>query len=192
VVLRRQRPKLMDAGTVLTFGGLLAYFAVIGHSWSLAVVRLAVHFSLLRIAVFSLAIRRPFTQAYAREHVAEEHWGNPSFVRRSYIVTGVWGVAYAAMVAADVAWMEIPGLPSGLVSWVTMVALLGAVGFRVWEPDCPGFRVRKGNDRRGLCVADRIEVGVLQPTAHAGNWPGATGPVTDTGRMLRQLPTEVV
>jgi hypothetical protein len=135
LALRRRVPKLMDVGTSLTFAGLLAYFAVIGHGWSVAMVRLTVHASLLRLAVFSMVIRRPFTRAYAREDVPQEHWGERGFVRRSYIVTGVWGLAFAAMVAADLAWMEIPSLPRGVASWSTMAAILGAVWFTAWDPE---------------------------------------------------------
>jgi hypothetical protein len=127
-------PKLMDAGTLLTFAGLLAYLAVVGPKWSTAMVILTVHLSMLRLVALSIVIRRPFTQAYGREYTAREHWKDRSFVRRHYIATAVWGLGYAAMVAADVARMEDPALPRGLVSWVTMVAIVGVVWFAAWDP----------------------------------------------------------
>jgi hypothetical protein len=131
---QRQLPTLMDTGTILTFAGLLAYFGVVGHAWSLPMVRLTVHFSLLRLALFSILIRRPFTHIYARDHVAPELWSDPDFRRRGYVVTLAWGVAFGMMVAADVTQMVFPALPGGFVTGVTMAALAGALWFTCRDP----------------------------------------------------------
>ena len=45
-------------------------------------------------ALATLAIRRPFTIAYARDTVDPEHWDSPLFVRVNYILTAVWAGAF--------------------------------------------------------------------------------------------------
>lgn len=45
-------------------------------------------------ALATLAIRRPFTIAYARDTVDPEHWNSPLFVRVNYILSAVWAGAF--------------------------------------------------------------------------------------------------
>lgn len=45
-------------------------------------------------ALATLAIRRPFTIAYARDTVDREHWGSPLFIRVNYILSAVWAGAF--------------------------------------------------------------------------------------------------
>ena len=42
----------------------------------------------------TLAIRRPFTIAYARDTVDPEHWHSPLFIRVNYILSAVWAGAF--------------------------------------------------------------------------------------------------
>lgn len=45
-------------------------------------------------ALATLAIRRPFTIAYARDTVDPEHWNSPLFIRVNYILSAVWAGAF--------------------------------------------------------------------------------------------------
>jgi len=45
-------------------------------------------------ALATLAIRRPFTIAYARDTVESEHWNSPLFIRVNYILSAVWAGAF--------------------------------------------------------------------------------------------------
>lgn len=45
-------------------------------------------------ALATLAIRRPFTIAYARDTVDSEHWNSPLFIRVNYILSAVWAGAF--------------------------------------------------------------------------------------------------
>ena len=50
-------------------------------------VRLRVDGGLLLIVLISLAIRKPFTLQYAREHTPKERWNDPGFIRSNVIIT---------------------------------------------------------------------------------------------------------
>lgn len=45
-------------------------------------------------ALATLAIRRPFTIAYARDTVDPEHWDSPLFIRVNYALSAVWAGAF--------------------------------------------------------------------------------------------------
>ncbi len=81
-----------------------------------------------------MAFGRPFTLQYAREQVPPEHWSEPAFIRINYVITAVWGAAFAAMVAAEPALLYLPGFPPRVGIIVIVLALLGAVKFTGWYP----------------------------------------------------------
>ncbi len=104
-------PKLLEIGTVLLFGGLAVYAVLGGPVWSIVGVRLRVDVGLLLIVLASMALRRPFTLQYAREHVAPELWTSVAFLRTNYVITGVWALAFAVLVAADLLLVYLPEVP---------------------------------------------------------------------------------
>ena len=133
-VLRRRAPKVLEAGTVLLFGGLAVVTLAAGATWSVLGVQLAVNAGLLAIVLLTLAIGRPFTLQYARERVAPELWERPAFRRANTIITVVWTAAFAAMVTADLIWVSVPHFPAQVGAIVTVVALAGAIRFSAWYP----------------------------------------------------------
>ena len=82
-----------------------------------------------------MAMRQPFTLQYAREQVAPEFWGSPEFIHTNYIITGAWGLAFAVMVAAELALLYVPGMPRQLGIVAIVLALVGAVKFTGWYPE---------------------------------------------------------
>ncbi len=86
------------------------------------------------IALASIALRRPFTLQYAREQVPPEVQAAPEFMRTNYVVSGVWALAFAVMVAAEAALLFLPALPHRLGIGAIIVALAGAVKFTSWYP----------------------------------------------------------
>jgi len=127
--------KVLELGTAILFGLLAAYALVARPAWSVIAVRLMVDAGLLLIVLISIAIRRPFTLQYAREQVAPELWAHPTFVRTNYVITAVWGAAFAVMVAAELALLTIPDLPPRIGGVAIVLALVGAVKFTGWYPD---------------------------------------------------------
>jgi hypothetical protein len=129
-----KRPKLLEIGTALLFAG-LALYAVLGRpTWSVIGVRLCVDAGLLLIVLASMAVGRPFTLQYAKEQVAPEFWGRPDFIRTNYVITAGWALAFAVMVAADLALLILPDMPPRLGIAAIVVALVGAVKFTGWYP----------------------------------------------------------
>ena len=127
--------KVLEIGTAILFGG-LALYAMLGRpSWSVIGVRLVVDAGLLLIVLVSLAICRPFTLQYAREQVAPEHWGAPEFIRTNYVITAVWALAFAVMVAAELALLTVPDMPPRAGVAAIVLALVGAFKFTGWYPE---------------------------------------------------------
>ncbi|MDY6998729.1 MAG: hypothetical protein SW019_19205 [Actinomycetota bacterium] len=131
---------LIEAFTTLYFAAL----AVLGAAASPAVISWlelwAGELSNVALAVFvvvTVAIRRPFTLAYAKDTTPQEHWDAPLFLRINYVISAFWGGAfvvsalaggYGDLVLADndnfwTAWI----IPIGMLVW--------AVSFTEFYPD---------------------------------------------------------
>src|SRR5688572_23793288 len=68
-LVRRRVPRLLDAGSAFLFVSMAAFWLVEHPAWTVWNVRLVADFGLLSLVVWSIAIGRPFTLPYAREHV---------------------------------------------------------------------------------------------------------------------------
>lgn len=134
VAFQHRTVKILELGTLVLFGGLAAYAFLRSAQWSIPAVRLRVDGGLLLIVLVSMAVRRPFTLQYARDQVPREFWTLPAFIRTNYIITGVWAVAFAVMVAADLIMLYVPTLPTGIPIIVTVLAIWGAAHFTSWYP----------------------------------------------------------
>jgi hypothetical protein len=128
-------PKMLEVGTFILFGGLALYALLVGPTWSIFGVRLCVDAGLLIIVLVTMAIGKPFTLQYAREQVAAEFWTSPQFVRTNYVITGVWALAFAVLVTADLILLYRPDLPPRIGILLTIAALVGAVKFTSWYPE---------------------------------------------------------
>ena len=104
-------------------------------SWSLWGVRLVVDSGLLLIVLVSIVIRQPFTLQYARERVPADVQASAEFVRTNYVITAVWALAFAVMVAADLVLTWMPELPARFGIIPTVLALVGAFKFTAWYPE---------------------------------------------------------
>lgn len=130
-----RKPKLLEIGTAVLFGALALYTLLAHPVWSIMGVRLLVDAGLLLIVLVSLAIRRPFTLQYAREQVPQELWASQQFLRTNDVITAVWALAFAAMVAADWVLLTMPDVPPRFGIIATVLALVGAIKFTGWYPD---------------------------------------------------------
>jgi len=98
VGVRRGVPvHLLEGFTVAYFGvlaviGLAAPDGVIDwmHLWAGEVSNIA----LAAFALVTLAIRRPFTLAYAKDTTPQEHWGSPVFIKVNYVLSAAWAAAF--------------------------------------------------------------------------------------------------
>jgi hypothetical protein len=127
-------PKILEIGTVILFGGLALYAALLDPSWSIIGVRLRVDTGLMLVVLASLVLRRPFTLQYAREKVAREFWESATFVRTNYIISAVWALAFGVMVIADLVLLYAPELSPRIGVIATILAIVGAFKFTAWYP----------------------------------------------------------
>ncbi len=125
----RQSIKVLEAGTLILFGGLAIYAKLAHPAWSIIAVRLRVDAGLLLVVLASLALRQPFTLQYAREQVPPEMWSSPIFIRTNYLITGVWALAFAVMVLAEAMILYVPSVPRQAGIIVTVAAIYGAFRF---------------------------------------------------------------
>jgi len=146
---QRQAPKILELGTLVLFAGLALYAVLARPDWSLATVRLLVDGGLLAIVLASLVLRRPFTLQYARAQVPQEFWNSPVFLHTNYAITGVWALAFAVMVAADLSFIYLSALPPQVGIAATVVAIIAAVKFTAWYPQ----RVRARAEQSPLGTA---------------------------------------
>jgi hypothetical protein len=138
VVTADRSPKILEIGTATLFCALALYALLGTPAWSVIGVRLCVDTGLLVIVLVSMAIGRPFTLQYAREQVPTEVQARPEFVRTNYVITGAWALAFAVMVAAELALLCMPDVPHRLGVFAIVAALVGAVKFTGWYPDYVG------------------------------------------------------
>jgi len=133
-LVRKRSVKILEAGTVLLFGGLGLLLLVIGGDWSIVEVRLVVDAGLMVIVLVSMLVRQPFTVQYARERVPAEVAASPQFMATNYLISGVWALAFVVMVIADLIMVFMPEVPLSVGVRVTIAALAGAIWFTSWYP----------------------------------------------------------
>ena len=124
--LRGAEPRILEIGTCLLFSAVAAWVWASGSQPSVLLVRLCVDAGLLAIILLTIAVRRPFTLAYARERVEPEHHGSAAFLRRNDLISGVWAAAFGVMVAAELAMLAQPQVSHAVGTVVIILALLGA------------------------------------------------------------------
>jgi hypothetical protein len=129
-----RKPKILEMGTFLLFGGLTVYLLLGDSSLSVIGVRVCVDTGLLIIVLASMALRRPLTLQYAREGSPPELWNTPEFLRVNYVISSAWAAAFALMVLAELALLYVPQIPRRVGINVIVAALVGAVKFTSWYP----------------------------------------------------------
>jgi hypothetical protein len=132
--VRGRSLKILPAGTVILFAGIIAWLHLIDPSLSDRAVKVAVDGGVLAISLGSLLVRYPFTLQYALEAVHPEIAAMPGFMRSNYIITGVWTAAMLLMLLANAAALYVPGLPIWLGLAVAFAARNSAVYFTRWYP----------------------------------------------------------
>jgi len=132
--VRGESIKVLEIGTLVLFGALTGYTLIAAPQWTVATVRLAVDAGLLAIVVVSLAIGRPFTLQYAREQVPEQFWALPVFIVTNRIISTVWALAFAVLVAADAAAEYVPAIPVRVDVAASIAVLAFAFWFTRWYP----------------------------------------------------------
>ena len=134
-LVRGRQIKMLGAGSVVMFAALGAYVVWIDPGLNISAVKLTVDAGMLAISLASIALRFPFTLQYAREVVDAETAMLPGFIKANYIIAWVWAGAFAAMIAANVLLIYIPGLPLWAGVAIAFAARNTAMYFTKWYPE---------------------------------------------------------
>jgi hypothetical protein len=126
--------KILPAGTVVLFAGIIAWLYLIDPSLTDKAVKVAVDGGIFAISLGSMLARYPFTLQYALERVHPEIAAMPGFMRSNYIITSVWTASALLMLLANAAVLYVPGLPIWLGLAVAFAARNSAVYFTRWYP----------------------------------------------------------
>jgi hypothetical protein len=113
-----------------------ASVAVLGfeHVWTMRHMGILAHGALAIGAWITLALGRPFTLEYAREHVAPALWNDPVFLRTNVFMTTVWAVVFT--LGAGLAWakMQVVVEPEWLFDAANYTLMVSCVAFTSWYP----------------------------------------------------------
>jgi len=129
--LQKREIRILDAGSIVLFGGLAVVSGVIPVPPSL--VRLIINGGLMLIVLASLAMKKPFTLPYAKETTPPPIWDLPIFLQVNTTISSAWAAAFGVMAAADLAaYLDFLSLPLDIA--IGLLALIGAIVFSVRYP----------------------------------------------------------
>ncbi|MBI5520168.1 MAG: hypothetical protein HY916_08915 [Desulfovibrio sp.] len=132
-VTRLHRGVIMWVGIAFFTYASVAVFAF-EHMWTVRWMGVLANGALAAGAWITLAMGRPFTLEYAREHTDPAMWNHPAFVRTNTVITLVWAAVFT--IGAGLAWLK--GLGTSLPEWQIESAnysfMFAAVVFTNWYP----------------------------------------------------------
>jgi hypothetical protein len=129
VLGRRTTVKLMD-WTMLGFFATATVIMVGLHSAEFPIYHVVVIWSFFATAAWiSIALRQPFTYAYAREHSPPEFWDNPIFHRVNWILAFFWAGLFSVNVGFAAIGVEVGGNFGALVPGFLLPTALLIFGF---------------------------------------------------------------
>jgi len=100
-VTRLHRGVILWAGVVF-FTFALVSVAWLGDQWVIHRLGMIASGTLFVATLLSILLGEPFTESYAREHVPEEYWDSPGFIRGCFTVTAAWGFVFLANTLVNV------------------------------------------------------------------------------------------
>ncbi len=100
-VTKLHRGLILWAG-VIFFAFALVFVVLLKDLWVIRHLGILASGTLFMATMVSIVIGRPFTESYAREHVPEELWESPNFIRSCYTATGAWGIIFLANALVNV------------------------------------------------------------------------------------------
>ncbi len=130
----------LHRGVILWAG--LAFFvyatvAVLGfeHMWTVTHMGVLAHGTLALSTWYTLAIGKPFTLEYAKDHAPREMWTHPAFIATNNLLTGVWGTVFT--LGALIAWlkMTVKVDPEWLYEVANYSLMVGCMAFTTRYPE---------------------------------------------------------
>ena len=116
-------------GNLFFFALSFIFVVALPQKWFITKMGLFAQLMLNFIAWGSMLFKTPFTMDYAKAYVPRELWSRPAFLRKNYIITGVWGCYFLLGLLSEEIRIYEPGISHGLIEIIDNIAMLGAVFF---------------------------------------------------------------
>jgi hypothetical protein len=102
----------------------------------------------------TVALKKPFTLDYAREHTDPSLWESPLFIRINVVITSMWALVFTVNSVLAWAKMEHFVLPEWGYEVLSYTLLLGTVAFTTWYPN--HIRRRREQGERELTTSKSL------------------------------------
>ena len=132
-VLRLHRGVILWAGVCFfTYATIAVVF--FEHAWTIRHMGILANGALALSTWYTIAIKKPFTEDYAREHTPPSLWNNPVFIRTNLIIASIWGGSFTF--SAFIAWhkMAYQTFPDWQYELTSYSAMLASIVFTNWYP----------------------------------------------------------
>ncbi len=132
-VLRLHRGVILWAGLSFFAGATIAV-VVLDNIWTAQHMGVLANGALAASSWATIAIGKPFSLDYAREHSDPALWERPDFIRANVVITALWAMTFTANAA--LAWGKIVHflLPGWGYEAVSYTLLVGTAAFTTWYP----------------------------------------------------------
>jgi hypothetical protein len=133
VVTRLHRGVIMWVG-IIFFSYALAAVALLNDMWTVRYMGVLANGALAGGTWVGIALKRPFTLEYAREHADPSLWDDPLFLRTNYFLTVTWAMAFT--INATLAWQRSvrPVMPGWAYETISYTLLVSAMFISTWYP----------------------------------------------------------
>lgn len=118
---------IISWGTLGFFTVAFVVVVVLTNMWVITHLGIIAQLMINAIAWGSMLLRRPFTIDYARLSTPEQYWTHPLFLRKNYLITGIWGCYFLlGFVTAEIRVYE-PQISHLLLEIVDDSGMVGAM-----------------------------------------------------------------
>jgi hypothetical protein len=130
VVTRLHRGVILWAGLIF-FASATVAVALLNDMWTTRHMGVLANFALAAGSWLTIALGKPFTLDYAREHTDPSLWNSPDFMRTNIVITATWALVFT--VNTVLAWGKLDGLvlPAWAYEVTTDALLIGIVAFTI-------------------------------------------------------------
>jgi hypothetical protein len=132
-VARLHRGVIMWVG-LLFFAYACVAVVVLNDLWAVRYMGALANGALAVGSWAGIALRRPFTLEYAREHTDPSLWQHPVFLRTNYLLTTAWATAFTVSAALALQRSIQPALPGWAYETLSYSILLAAMLLTTWYP----------------------------------------------------------
>ena len=133
---------------IVFFSFVLVAVVLLNNMWIVRNMGILANGALAAGTWMSIALTRPFTLEYAREHTDSSLWRSPLFLRTNYILTLMWAVTFT--INATLSWQRNaqPVMPGWAYEITSYSLLVLAMLMSTWYPPYVRRRRQIGSAHR--------------------------------------------